>query len=47
MSIQHDGLPNIQFEINVIAKEVKPNNEDINFSYKKAKNNFLSSKLVR
>jgi hypothetical protein len=40
-------MPNIQFEINVIVKEVKPNNEDINFTTKKAKINFLSRKLVR
>ena len=40
-------MPNTQFEINVIVKEVKTNNEDINFTSKKAKINFLSSKLAR
>ena len=40
-------MPNIQFEMNVIVKKVKPNNEDINFTSKRAKVNFLSPKLAR
>ena len=38
-------MPNIQFEINVSVKEAKPNNEDINFTSKKAKINFCHQNL--